>query len=268
MKREVVPLLDVMEYSDTIRLDGLDLPHSVNPEGLGVDVARLHAVMNWGNIGFLTIGSVREDTTSYTPSGLRINLDGTVSGTGTKVAHKASTVLPESEHVNKHRHEEYRRRNTALYFNTPELEQRSANTDASPVTVLDNAFRSGLWLDIQRNDLSVKRLVTELGVATTAAAFASVASRGHLFFAPEALSDFVPVAALLSLPKPMLPLLQKFTDMLPGGSVMRQAAIEAGEYPFGPAYSTMFSFRFDRALMAGRHLLGSIITEQTLEKTA
>jgi len=152
-----VPLTEVGEHSDKIRLLDFDLP-GTDPERLAIDIARTERVMHWGGIGHLSLGSYEGERTTFAPANPRLNPDGTLSATRSKLVTKASASSLEQT-PNKE-HPAFRQRNLALYFN----KNQPPGRQEKPIQGLDRNLRSQLFKDIWRSEAGPLDLAFELGI--------------------------------------------------------------------------------------------------------
>ena len=240
----MVPILDIAEHADNIQLMNLDLP-GIPIEDVRVDVPRLQRAMHWGGIRFLTLGSYEGDSTEYTASGVQQNWDGTLSLTGEKIAKKASVTEPQSQRLE--RDEDYRWRNTAVYFNAIALQEMSGQDPSLLTTVLDRSFRKTILKEVADHEVGLSNITSEVAEAIVLAGIGSLV----LNRIGQDAAGFVEWFESFVFPKIWFPAGLRMQRMLP---MYRQK-----ELP--PKYSLMFSFKFDRALLATRHLVAhKIIT--------
>ncbi len=244
MQKNVVPLVEVAEHSDVIRVLDLDMP-GVPIEDLQLDVARTERVMHWGGIKFLTMGSNEGEGTEYTATGFNFGADGSIGATGQKIAKKARFADASSDGL--HKNSDYNWRNTAVYFNSTALKEKSLEGEPAQAKQLDRAFRATLGKEIFDHEMSLKNVVSEVGNAL----YFTAVLYGIDFILPGVDfigSDSLPeVVTQLMLPKLAWPLLMKLGDSVEKGIGIDRQRLR-------PKYSTMFSFRVDRVALATRHL--------------
>lgn len=257
MKRHtIIPLVDVADYSDTVTCLDLDIPN-VEPETLGVDIHRLHRVMHWGGIGRLAIGSYEGDTTQYTASAVRLNPDGTLSGSGVKVASKAKLAAQESEKLmelgDKGLYGDLDWRNVAIYLNSPALEEVVDEDPVSNLKTIDKSFRASLGREIVSAELAPKNIAKEALVASFVAGSVAVMHLNDANLALETLHYARPKVVW-----PLATLIFNKTVFKDSTSRLREVT---NNDEISAKYSTMYAWRFDRVLLAGRLLTRKLITE-------
>lgn len=210
MQKNIVPLLEVAEHSDVIRVFDLDLP-GVPVENLQLNVARTERAMHWGGIKFLTIGCNEGEGTEYTATGYNFNPDGSLGATGQKIAKKAPFADANSDGM--HKNNDYNWRNTAVYFNSTALKEKSEGDARTQTKQLDRAFRATVGREIFDNEMGLKNAISEAGNALyfTAAVYGldfilpGVELIGRNDSLPSIMAEFI-------LPKLFWPVVMKFGD--------------------------------------------------------
>jgi len=245
MSHQIVPLLDIAEYTDNVRLMKLDLP-GVPVEDLNVDVTRLNRAMHWGGIGLLAIGSYEGEGTEYTATNVAMGPDGSLVGTGTKIAKKAKISSPQSQDIA--RSADYRWRNTAIYFNSTALDEREADPNVQ-TKALDRALRTSLLADIGSHEMAPKNLVGEAGMAFYYTCVGKILMGSRFGYSDGWIDSMVNFME----PKVWLPpVMMAFHKLLPRHNSATEIGLPAKN-------SLMFSWKFDRAALASRHLTRRII---------
>ncbi len=248
MSHNVVPLLELGEHTDDVRLLNLDLP-GVPVDRVNVDLTRLERSMHWGGIKLLALGSYEGEGTEYTATNFAMNPDGTISATKSKVATRSRIGAPKSQDL--HKNGDYRWRNTAVYFNSTGLAEREPEPQKQ-VRTLDRSLRANLLMDIGTHELGPKRIAEEVAGAF----FVALLIKAVPNFTSE--HDLLPTTIRWSTPKAILPALLKVEDMI-------EKRLFGIDRNLPPKYSTMFSWRIDRAMLASRHLSRRILS---LEESA
>lgn len=251
MKHNIVPLLEVGEHSDAIRVAELDLP-GVPVEELQLDVARTERAMHWGGIKYLTLASDEGQVTTFVPGpNGNLNPDGSFSSSASKVASKVRLSDHSSERlITPLARSDYQWRNTAVYFNSGEIRQVLKDSDAaSQAQSLDRSLRSALLFEIASNEVDASNAMSELAQAVVFTAILKIIPVSDEILGGSL--GFVPTVLVFSLPKPWFPLSQR---------LYKAREQRRNDHELNPKYSTMFSFRFDRTALAARHLTRSLIT--------
>lgn len=252
MSHQFVPLLEVSEHADNIRLMDLNLP-GVDVERLQVDVTRLKRAMHWGNIAYLALGSDAGEHSTFTFGGITYNPDGTLSATRSKIATKAKVSERTNGDMGGTRSLGWR--NTAIYFNTSALEEHEG-TEEQKVRLLDRSFRRSIFGDISEHDLNSRKAFMEVLVGLGMITYYEALER--LGLTHDINQSFLEAFIFQCIPKPEWPMVTgifgKFTPFF--------------DNPRGLKYqhSSMYAFKFDRALLASRHLSRRIVTLQKVSK--
>ncbi len=243
MNHNVVPLVEVAEHTDYVRLLDLDLP-GVPVDRLDVDLTRLEKVMHWGGVHVLSVGSYYGDASEVGATSLSVNPDGTMSASKEKIKKRAKITAPESQNLDNA--VDFRWRNTAVYFNSTGLAERTPDPNEQ-AKLLDRSLRKSLGADISTHELGLGNVAREVGTASLFAAVSKLVPGN-----PVGSWDWEEILLLACMPKLLLPVTTNIFHNLRGKD----------NNPFGlkPKYSTMWDFKFDRAMLAGRHLSRSIIT--------
>ncbi len=236
----MIPLLEIAEHTDYVRLAELDLP-GAPLDRVNVDLTRLERVMHWGGVRVLTLGSFEGEGTEYTATNFTINPDGTMGATKSKIAAKAKIAAPVSEDM--HKNPDYRWRNTAVYFNSTGLKEQEPDPK-SQVKTMDHGLRTNLLEDMAQHELSTQNLAKEVAFA------ASIV--GIIKLLPYSDMDWSQIIHF-SMPKYYWPAVLKFWDT----SDRHIRNIDRG---MPPKYSTMYYWRVDRVMLASRHLTRRILT--------
>lgn len=245
MRHNIVPILEVGEHTDNVTIMNLQLPPSLPLEDLRLDLTRLEKAMHWGGIKLLALGTYEGDTTTYSPAEIKTNPDGTISATKAKIGKRARISNPQSQNLEDD--VDFRWRNTAIYFNKPEIEERDTQDTQAQLKMLDRSLRTALMTDIIGHEISAKNIFGELKYALTASLIAKYPLRWH--------EDWGTIMTAFSLPKPPLVAIQYISSKMRNPLTIRTKANN-----LKPKYSTMFEYKIDRVTLASRFILGNIIS--------
>lgn len=223
-----VPLTEVANRTDgQIRLLDFDVP-GIDPGNLQINTDRTLAVMRWGGIANLSLGSYEGGQTTYTPARVKLNLDGTLSATKAKVEQKAAASARSQEN-NREKIPDFQWRSTASYVNQEEPPAHKKQNIA-----LDRILRKELIRDIWKNEADLGRLSLELILG------------GWYIFLSGGIKNGMLVKALFGAPVSL-------------GIQRMMRSLERDEIP-PQKLSTQLYWYGDRALIATAHLARPLIT--------